>query len=276
MIQIGDYATLRVLRFTDFGSYLDAGELGEVLLPRKYEPEDLAEGDEIRVFLYHDDQGRPVATTETPLATVGSFAALKVAAVAEQGVFLDWGLSRGLFLPFREERRPLREGETVVVRVLTDERTGRVMASARVDRFLDPDPGRLRAGDEVDLLLYAKTDLGFKAIVDGTRSGVLYRNEIFRPVAVGDSMKGWVLRVRDDGKIDLGLQAPGAGKVFDFEDELLKALRENGGSIPFGDDSPADAIRDRFGVSKKTFKKASGALFRRRLVVLFPERIDLA
>ena len=275
MIQIGKRARLKVLRFVDFGAYLDAGELGEVLLPRKYEPKDLAEGDEIEVFLHHDDQGRPVATTETPLAEVGQFAALKVAAVAPAGVFLDWGISRGLFLPFREERRPLREGETVVVRVLIDERTGRAMASAKLHRFLDPDPGELRAGDKVDLLLFERTDLGYKAVVNGRHVGVLYHAEIFREVSIGERLEGWVLRVRDDGKIDLGLQAPGAGKVFDFEDELLKALRESGGRLPFGDASSPEAIHERFGVSKKTFKKATGALFRKRLVLLRPEEIEL-
>ncbi len=275
MATIGQRAELNVIRFVDFGLYLDAGKLGEVLLPRKYVPEGAREGDRLTVFLYHDSEGRPVATTEEPYAEVGEFAALRVISVTKDGAFLDWGVTRALFVPFREQKRRFREGEWVVVYLYIDEQTGRAVGSSRLNRFLNCSADLFQEGELVDLLLYDQTELGFKAVINQRADGLLYHSEQIVPLRIGDEIEGYIAKIREDGKIDLALQLPGHEKVLHFAEELLRAVQEAGGVLPYGDSSSPEEIRERFGVSKKTFKKAAGALFKERKVVIYPYQILL-
>lgn len=265
---------LTVVRFTDHGAYLSGGP-EDILLPRKYVPEELKTGDEIDVFVYLDNEERLVATTETPRAQVGDFAWLEVAWVNNYGAFLDWGLMKDLFVPFREQKMKMQKGKSYLVHVHLDPETYRIMASAKVERYLSTDYPPYHGGDEVQLLIWQKTDLGFKAIVDNKYAGLLFDDEIFRNLHSGDRVTAYVKQVRPDGKIDLSLQKKGQKAVVDFSDTLLQHLQTNGGRSPLGDKSPAEEIYAVFGVSKKVFKKAIGDLYKRHLITIEPDGITL-
>lgn len=267
-IDLGKFNTLRVVKQVDFGLYLDGGEEGEILLPQRYVPEDCKPGDELNVFIYLDNEERLVATTLTPLVQVGQFACLEVAWVNQYGAFLNWGLMKDLFVPFREQKMKMRVGKRYVIHAHLDEESYRIVASAKVDRYLSKEKAPYLPGQEVEILIWQKTDLGFKAIIENQYSGLLYESEIFQPLHTGMVLKAYVKQVREDGKIDLALQQPGQAKVEDFAGTLLAYIRQQGGFTPLNDKSPAEAIYAAFGVSKKTFKKAVGDLYRRRLVVL--------
>lgn len=275
MIKLGEYNNLKVVKAVDFGMYLDGGDEGEILLPTRYVPEGLKIGDEIEVFIYLDQDERPVATTLKPLAKVGDFACLEVAWVNEYGAFLNIGLMKDLFCPFREQKKRMEKGEKYIVYVTIDEDSYRMMATAKIDKHLDKSRPQLKHGDEVDLLVWQKTDLGFKVIVDNKYSGLVYMNQVFRYITTGDKMKGYVDHVREDGKIDITLQPTGRKQTEDFAEVLLKYLKENNGHCSLGDKSPAELIGDRFHVSKKTFKRAIGDLYKRRLITLGDEEISL-
>ena len=267
-IELGKFNKLEVVKEVDFGMYLDGGEEGEILLPSRYVPEGYKVGDELDVFIYLDNEERLVATTLTPLAQVGQFACLEVAWVNQYGAFLDWGLMKDLFVPFREQKMKMQVGKNYVVHVHLDDESYRIVASAKVDRYLSKELPPYRPGQEVDILIWQKTDLGFKAIIENLYGGLLYESEVFRPLRTGMTLKAYVKQVRADGKIDLMLQKPGVGKIDDFAATLLKYIREQGGSTPLNDKSPAEEIYAVFGVSKKTFKKAVGDLYKKHLVVL--------
>ncbi len=267
-IELGKFNKLEVVKEVDFGMYLDGGEEGEILLPSRYVPEGCKVGDELDVFIYLDNEERLVATTLTPLAQVGQFACLEVAWVNQYGAFLDWGLMKDLFVPFREQKMKMQVGKNYVVHVHLDDESYRIVASAKVDRYLSKELPPYRPGQEVDILIWQKTDLGFKAIIENLYGGLLYESEVFRPLRTGMTLKAYVKQVRADGKIDLMLQKPGVGKIDDFAATLLKYIREQGGSTPLNDKSPAEEIYAVFGVSKKTFKKAVGDLYKKHLVVL--------
>ncbi len=273
-IGLGKYNTLRVVKEVGFGIYLDGGEEGEILLPARYVPQGCKPGDELKVFVYLDNEERLVATTLEPLAQVGQFACLEVAWVNQYGAFLNWGLMKDLFVPFREQKARMEVGRSYVVYVYVDEESYRIVASAKVDRYLSKEKPSYSSGQEVDVLVWQKTDLGFKVIVDNCYSGLLYESEIFRPLHVGMKLKAYVKQVREDGKLDLMLQKPGQAKVEDFAAVLLEHIRMHGGRISLNDKSPADEIYALFGVSKKTFKKAVGDLYKRRLVVLSDDGIE--
>ncbi|MEG1563077.1 MAG: S1-like domain-containing RNA-binding protein [Bacteroides sp.] len=275
-IELGKFNTLEVVKQVDFGMYLDGDEEGEILLPTRYVPDDCQIGDRLRVFLYLDIDERLIATTLTPLVQVGQFACLEVAWVNEFGAFLNWGLMKDLFVPFSEQKMKMMVGRSYVVHVHIDEQSFRIVASAKVDRYLSKELPPYKADDEVDILIWQKTDLGFKAIVDNQFSGLLYDGEIFQPLHTGNVLKAFVKQVREDGKIDLMLQKPGFEKIDDFAKTLLDYIEKHNGRIPLTDKSPAEDIYDTFGVSKKTFKKGVGDLYRKRLIVLQPDRIELA
>ncbi|SFG45488.1 S1 RNA-binding domain-containing protein [Prevotella sp. KH2C16] len=270
-IKLGDYNTLEIVKSVDFGVYLDGGSEGEILLPRRYVPEGCQIGDEIEVFVYLDQDERPVATTEKPLAKVGDFACLKCVWVNEYGAFLNWGLMKDVFCPFHEQKRRMEIGNSYIVYLYVDEESYRIVASAKVEKFLAEDYPPYAPGDEVDLLIWQKTDLGFKVIIDNDYPGLIYENQIFRPVHTGDRMKGYIGTVRQDGKIDVLLQAAGRRQTLDFSEMLLNYLHENGGKCDLGDKSDAEEIKRRFQVSKKTYKKAVGDLYRRHLIVILGE-----
>lgn len=274
-IELGKYNTLKVVKQVDFGMYLDAGDEGEVLLPARYVPQDCRPGDELRVFIYLDNEERLVATTLEPLAQVGQFACLEVAWVNQYGAFLNWGLMKDLFVPFSEQKQKMQVGRRYVVHVHLDEESYRIVASAKVDRYLSRERAPYQPGEQVDILVWQKTDLGYKAIIDHRYGGLLYESELFQSLAPGMKLKAYVKQVREDGKIDLMLQKPGQAKVEDFAATLLEHIRRNGGRTPLGDKSPAEEIYALFGVSKKTFKKAVGDLYKRRLVALEEDGIRL-
>lgn len=249
--------------------------MGEILLPRREMPKEWCLGGELSVFLYFDSEDRPIATMKWPHAVPGEFAYLKVIATTPVGAFLDWGLPKDLLLPFREQKERMEVGKSYVVRVLIDPENGRIIASRRLARYLDQTPKRYREGQEVDLLIYGKTDLGYKAIINGQHTGVLYANEVFRRIRAGESTKGYISLIREDGKIDLSLYAPGREKIKSLEEQLLEQLEARGGFWNLCDSSPADVIHRELGVSKKAFKQATGALFRKKKIVIADDGIRL-
>lgn len=274
-IELGKFNQLEVVKEVDFGVYLDGGEEGEILLPTRYVPEDCKIGDILNVFLYLDMDERLIATTLTPFVQVGQFACLEVSWVNQYGAFLNWGLMKDLFVPFREQKMKMQVGRKYVVHAHLDEESYRIVASAKVERYLSKEKPEYTAGEEVNILIWQKTDLGFKAIIDNKYSGLLYENEIFSLIETGMEMKAFVKQVREDGKVDLILQKPGFEKVDDFAKTLLDYIKEQGGRIHLNDKSPAEDIYDTFGVSKKTFKKGVGDLYKKRLITLHEDGIAL-
>ena len=274
-IELGKFNQLEVVKEVDFGVYLDGGEEGEILLPTRYVPEDCKIGDILNVFLYLDMDERLIATTLTPFVQVGQFACLEVSWVNQYGAFLNWGLMKDLFVPFREQKMKMQVGRKYVVHAHLDEESYRIVASAKVERYLSKEKPEYTAGEEVNILIWQKTDLGFKAIIDNKYSGLLYENEIFSSIETGMEMKAFVKQVREDGKVDLILQKPGFEKVDDFAKTLLDYIKEQGGRIHLNDKSPAEDIYDTFGVSKKTFKKGVGDLYKKRLITLHEDGMAL-
>jgi predicted RNA-binding protein (virulence factor B family) len=266
MALIGKTNWLPVLRSADIGLILDGGDLGEILMPNRYVSMDWKEGEPIEVFLMLDSEDRLTATTEKPLAMVGEFALLRVVAVTGIGAFLDWGLPKDLLVPFREQKMPLREGQSVIVRIYLDELSGRIAASAKLDKFLDRGRPDYQPGEKVNLLICSKTDLGYKAIINDRNWGVLFENEVFQPLEKGQRIEGYIKQVRFDGKIDLSLQKPGAKKIGALADVIVEYIKEQGGFMPVTDKSPPEEIYRLFGVSKKTYKRAIGGLYKKRLI----------
>ena len=275
-VKLGRYNQLEVVKKVEFGVYLDGDEDGEILLPKKYVPEDCEEGDMLNVFIYLDMEERLVATTLQPYAQVGDFACLEVAWVNEYGAFLDWGLMKDLFVPFREQKAKMQKGRRYVVHIHVDEESYRIMASAKVERYLSDERPEYQPGEEVEVMVWQRTDLGYKVIVDNKFSGMLFHNEVFRQLEIGMKLSAYIKQVRPDGKIDLELQKAGFHKVDDFAEVLLQYIRDNGGRTSINDKTDAETIYDAFGVSKKTFKKAVGDLYRKRLIVLEDGGIRLA
>ena len=274
-VKLGKYNQLEVVKEVDFGVYLDGGDDGEILLPTRYVPEGCKPGDVLNVFLYLDNEERLIATTLQPLVQVDEFACLEVAWINEFGAFLNWGLMKDLFVPFREQKMKMQKGRKYIIHAHIDEDSYRIMASAKVEHYLSKEHPDYRLGQEVDILIWQKTDLGFKAIVENKFSGLLNDNEIFQPLETGMRRKAYVKQGREDGKIDLVLQKLGAKKVDDFSEVLLQYIKDHEGFTPLNDKSAAEDIYDAFGVSKKTFKKAVGDLYKKRLVVLEAEGIRL-
>lgn len=273
-LQLGKNNILNIARRTEQGLYLSGGP-EDILLPNRYVPESAGIGDDIEVFVYLDNEERLIATTEKPYAQVGDFAWLQVAWVNQFGAFLDWGLMKDLFVPFREQKMKMQKGRSYLVHVHLDPETYRIMASAKVERYLSNDWPPYHGGDEVDALVWQKTDLGFKVIVDNQFSGLLFDDEIFRQLHSGDRLKAYVKQVRPDGKIDLSLQKKGQKAVADFSEILLEHIQTSGGFTSFDDKTPAEEIYAFFGVSKKVFKKAIGDLYRRHLIAITDDGLVL-
>ena len=275
-VKLGKYNQLKVVKEVDFGVYLDGDDDGEILLPARYVPDGCKPDDVLNVFIYLDNEERLIATTLQPLVQVGEFACLEVAWVNEFGAFLNWGLMKDLFVPFREQKMKMQQGRKYVIHAHIDEDSYRIVGSAKVERYLSKEHPDYHQGQEVSILIWQKTDLGFKAIVENKFSGLLYQNEIFQPVETGMQLRAYVKQVREDGKIDLALQQDGVKKVEDFSEVLLKYIKDNDGFTPLNDKSAAEEIYSAFGVSKKTFKKAVGDLYKKRLIVLEEGGIRLA
>ncbi len=277
MLKLGDYNSLKIVKRVDFGLYLDGGDEGEVLLPKRYCTPQMRIGDELNVFIYLDQDERIVATTEQPLAKVGEFAYLEVAWTNQYGAFLKWGPMKDLFCPFREQKQRMEQGHSYIVYVMEDTESHRLMATAKVERYIAPLRGNKGGlhGDAANCLVWQKTDLGFKVIVDNKYQGLLYDNQIFQPLHTGDRLTAYIDHVRQDGKIDMTLQPTGRQHTLDFAEVLLRYLHENDGFCNLGDKSPSELIYDRFKVSKKAYKKAIGDLYRRRLITISDEGIRL-
>lgn len=259
MTQLGLFHTLPIVRLTDFGAFLDAAELGEILLPRRYLTDDMKPGSFVRVFVHLDSEDRPVATTDTPKAQVGQFAFLKVVATNRVGAFLDWGLGKDLLVPFGEQHKPMEEGRSYLVYVFVNRQDGRILASSKLDRFLDKTPANYRAGQEVALVVANSTDLGFKVIVNNAHWGLLFAREAPPGLRFGQSLKGFVKRVRPDGKLDIGLKSVG-DRHDDNTRKLLSALAAGQGFLALHDKSAPADIERVLGMSKAAFKRAVGGL----------------
>ncbi|MSU63980.1 MAG: GntR family transcriptional regulator [Pedosphaera sp.] len=267
MAILGKRNLLSVVRASAPGLYLDGGALGEILLPGRYIPADLKPKDKLDVFVYRDSEDRLVATTEIPHATVGEFACLKVVSINDRvGTFLDWGLAKDLLLPFREQQKPLRVGQCVVVFVHLDPKTERIMATTRLHRHLSQERPLYRNSQPVNLLITGTTPLGYQAIVEDSHGGLLYRDNVKTPLQIGQRLQGFVRNIRPNGQIDLSLDAAGYQRVAPLTNQIIQALTSNGGNLAFDDDSSPETIREKFSVSKKAFKQALGKLYKARRI----------
>ncbi|MFK5915295.1 MAG: S1-like domain-containing RNA-binding protein [Woeseiaceae bacterium] len=275
MISIGKTYKLKAIKKLDFGVYLDAENLYEVLLPKRYVPRDLEMGEEVEVFLYLDSEDRPIATTEIPKAQLGEFAYLSVVDVNDTGAFLDWGLMKDLFVPFGEQHRPMEIGHSYIVYVYLDKIKGRLTASSKIDKFLDDErPHDFTPQQAVNLLIANSTELGFKAIVNNSHWGVLYENDVHQRLSFGQSISGFIKRIREDNKIDLSLQ--GGKETRDkYERIILTYLNQQGGFAQVHDKSDPKLIAELFGMSKKSFKKAIGGLYKQKIINIEKDGINL-
>jgi len=276
MIEIGKYNTLRVVKKVDFGIYLDGGEDGEILMPAKYVPKGTKPDDEIEVFIYSDTEDRPIASSETPFALVNEFAYLKVKAVNKFGAFLDWGILKDLLVPFREQKADMVEGYSYVVYIYLDEKTNRLAASAKVNKFLSKEIPPYEVNDEVNILIQRKTEIGYMAIIDNKFGGLLYKNEVFKDIEPGDKLKAFVKKIREDGKIDLALQKSGYEQIDGISENILQIIKDNGGFVGVTDKSSPELIKALFNISKKSFKKAIGKLYKQRIISIDNEGISIA
>ena len=274
MLKIGQYNELKVSHKVDFGVYLQS-DRAEILLPKKYVPEGTEPGQVLNVFVYTDSEDRLIATTLKPYATVGEFAYLKAKAVNNVGAFLDWGLEKDLFVPFKEQEKKMEEGRSYVVFIYLDLNSDRIAASAKLNKFIEKEDIDLVEGDVCELLIANQTDLGYNAIINNRYMGVIYKNEIFQPINTGDRLRGYVKRVREDKKIDLSLQKTGGEGADDARTKVLKVLKENNGFLPLTDNSSPEEITRALAMSKKAFKKAIGGLYRERLIDLAEDGIKL-
>lgn len=280
-VKVGRVNVLRVVKRLPFGSYLSPGsnkkgfDLEEILLPKRYEPEVLKVNDLIKVFIYFDSEDRIIATTEKSLAQVDECAFLKVTDVNKVGAFLDMGLMKDLFVPFAEQESRMEVGKSYLVHVHLDEHSGRMLASSKLDKYLLDQSHYHKAGQEVDLQVYAKTDLGYKAVIGTTYQGLLFDNEIFQEISIGDKLKGYIKEVRPDKKINLTLQLPSEKTRGDLANQILEMIKEQDGTSTLTDKSSPDEIYKRFNVSKKAYKKALGALYKRKLILIEKDKITL-
>lgn len=275
MLTIGKTYKLEVIKAVEFGFYLDAENLGEVLLPGKYAPDDLAEGDSIEVFLYLDSEDRPVATTQKPRASVGEFAYLRVVDNTRIGAFLDIGLEKDVLVPFSEQHRPMEVGQSYLVYLYLDKVHGRITASSKIDKFLDDDkPHNFKPQQAVDLIIANSTELGYKAIVNHSHWGVLYKNEVHQRLSFGQQIKGYIKHVRPDGKLDLSLQ--GGQQTRDkYAAIIVNYLKKQDGFAPVHDKSDPKLIAELFGMSKAAFKKSIGGLYKQRVISIEKDGIRL-
>ncbi len=275
MAAIGKTCVVNVVKSVDFGFYLDVEELDTVLLPRKYAPDDLSVGDTVEVFLYLDSEDRPVATTQKPKACVGEFAYLQVVDNSPVGAFLDWGLDKDVLVPFGEQHRPMEVGKFYLVYLYIDRVDGRIVASSKIDSVLSDDSHHAyKPQQAVDLIIANSTELGYKAIVNHSHWGVLYKNEVYQRLSFGQSIKGFIKYIRPDGKLDLSLQ--GGREARDKNTQrVLHYLQQQGGFAAVHDKSDPQLITELFGMSKGAFKKAIGGLYKQRVIRIEKDGIHL-
>ncbi|MCM1110802.1 MAG: S1-like domain-containing RNA-binding protein [Clostridium sp.] len=276
MIKIGQYNDLAVSRLVDFGAYLtDDAHTAEVLLPARYIDTPLRSGDPLRVFVYRDSEDRPVATTERPFATVGQLAWLQVTAVNEVGAFLDWGLEKDLLVPFREQKTRMRRGMQYLVYVYLDDASGRVVASAKIEKFIDNTIPRYKPFQRVSAMVTGHTEIGYRAVVENLHSAMIYENQVYRQLEVGEPVTAYVRKIREDGKLDLTLLPPAAERIGELARRILDRLEKGGGHLDIGDHTSPEYIGASFECSKKDFKKAIGHLLKEQKIVKTERGISL-
>ena len=277
MVEIGRINRLTVVKVVDFGVYLDGGdEWGEILMPKEYVPDNCFPDDVISAFVYFDSEDRIVATTEDVYAKVGEFAYLKVVATSSYGAFLDWGLKKDLLVPFREQRDKMQEGKSYLVYVYVDKESDRIVATAKTEKYLDNTVPEYIQGQEVDIVVARRSDLGFTVIVNHLHTGLIYKNEIFKNIKLGDKMKAYIKNIREDEKIDVSLQPLiGYEQVDALSSLILEKLNDYGGVLDISDKSDPEMIYSVFGCSKKNYKKALGSLYKQGYIEILEKEVRL-
>jgi hypothetical protein len=276
VIQLGKKNKMTIVKSVDFGLYLDGEELGEILMPKRYASSSMNIGDEIEVMVYLDGEERYLATTEEPYGVVGQVAFLKVNKVENVGAFLDWGLSKELMVPFSEQKVKMIEGRYYVVYIYIDKLTDRITGSMKLEKYLDKENPEYSIGEEVDLMIWTGTEIGYKVIINHTHLGILYKDEIFKRINTGDKSKGFIKKIREDGKIDVSLERAGYEKIDAKSDKIIALLEKSGGFLPYNDKTDPEVIYNIFGVSKKVFKQSLGNLFKQRLIEINEKGITLS
>ncbi|MFZ1529727.1 MAG: S1-like domain-containing RNA-binding protein [Ferruginibacter sp.] len=267
MITAGQYHNLKVMRLVEFGAYLDDGDQG-ILLPKRFMPAELKEGDELNVFVYHDSEDRLIATTQKPYGITGDIVKLKAVSCTPQGAFLDWGLMKDLFVPKSQQLTSMRPQGEYLVKIYLDEQTGRVAATEKFEHLLSNEELSVKEKDLVDLTVFRRTDIGYLMIINNRHTGVLHFNEIYRNITAGDRFKGFIKRIYENNNIDVAAGKPGYQRVEDEAGKIMRLLEENNGYLPYYDKSEPEAIYDFFGMSKKTFKMTIGNLYKQKKITL--------
>lgn len=276
MIKVGQINSLEVQKIEDFGIFLDADDYGSVMLARRLAPEQVTVGEKLDVFLFFDADNQLTATTETPIAQVGEWGLMKIVGVNSTGAFVDWGVAqKDLLVPFSEQRARYREGQNILVYVYTDKASGRIVGTTKFNKLLDKTPANYSRNQLVELLIAERSDLGYKAIINGSHWGMIFPSDVFGKLFIGKRLKGYIKNVRADGKIDLALQKVGTGKMDDLSEKILDLLEKKDGFLPLNDKSTPDAIFSVFRTSKGTFKKSVGALYKAGKITLEKEGIRL-
>lgn len=277
MINVGQTNSLEVVKITDFGVFLDAGEFGTTLLPKRFTPQGVELGHFVDVFLYFDSENQLAATTETPIAQVGDWGLMKIEGVNSTGAFVNWGIKdKDLLVPFSEQRKRFTAGQNILVYVYTDKASGRIVGTTKFNKLLDKTPASYQRNEQVDLIIAERSELGYKAIVNGAHWGMIFPSDVFGKLFIGKRLKGYIKNIREDGKIDLSLQKVGVAKMDDLSTKILDTLEKKGGFLPLSDKSSPEAIFATFRTSKGTFKKTIGGLFKQGKIVIEKDGIRLA
>ncbi|QTG88386.1 GntR family transcriptional regulator [Vibrio furnissii] len=277
MINVGQINNLEVVKITDFGVFLDAGEFGTTLLPKRFAPDGVELGHFIDVFLYFDSENQLAATTETPIAKVGEWGLMKIEGVNTTGAFVNWGIKdKDLLVPYSEQRARFTAGQNILVYVYTDKASGRIVGTTKFNKLLDKTPAKYAQNEQVDLIIAERSDLGFKAIINGQHWGMIFPSDVFGKLFIGKKLKGYIKHIREDGKIDLALQKVGVAKMDDLSEKILDTLQKKGGFLPLSDKSTPEAIFATFRTSKGTFKKTIGGLFKQGKILIEKDGIRLA
>jgi uncharacterized protein len=274
MVKMGEYNLLKVIKVKDMGVFMDNGEEG-ILMPRRFVPPGTQIGDELKVFLYHDGEGRPIATTQKPFGVLGDIVRLKAVSVTPHGAFLNWGLMKDLFIPKSGMISFMRPMGEYLVKIVMDEQTSRIAATEKLERFLSNEILTVKEKEEVDLLVYRQTDIGYEVIINNRHKGILHTNEIYRPIEIGDRFPGFIKNILPDNKIDVVAGKAGYQRVEDEAGKILRLLQENNGYLPYHDKSTPEEIYEFFHISKKTFKMTTGNLYRQHKILFTKTGIQL-
>ena len=274
MVKMGEYNVLKVIKEKAMGVFLDDGDVG-ILLPKRYVPVGTQIGDELKVFLYHDGEDRPIATTQKPFGILGDIVKLKAVNITHQGAFLDWGLMKDLFIPKSKMNHFMQLNGEYLVKIVLDEQTGRLAATEKLEPFLSNEELTVKVKEEVDLMVYRQTDIGYEVIINNIHKGILHNNEIYRNIAIGDRFRGFIKNILPENKIDVAAGKPGYTRVEDATDKVLRLLKENDGYLPYHDKSSPEEIYSFFGMSKKTFKMTTGNLYKQHKIIFTKTGIQL-